>query len=70
MSDADFQERMLAAKEFGKVVAQSSDPSGPTAKPARAAYRRALEAARDAAPNDPTRETLDDLLNTDPNAAE
>jgi hypothetical protein len=71
MSDAnEFHRRMLAAKEFAKVVAQSNDPAGPEAKSARGAYRRALEAARDAAPNDSTREMLDDLLNTDPKAAE
>jgi hypothetical protein len=71
MGDADeFQRRMRAAKELGKLVAQFSDYGAPEAKPARDAYRRALEGARDAAPNDATREMLNELLNTDPKAAE
>jgi hypothetical protein len=71
MSDHDlFQQKMLAAKELGRLVAQFSDPSAAEARSARAAYRRALEDARDAAPNDPTRESLDELLMTDPKAAE
>ena len=68
MSDAEYQAKLHIAREAADVVGQILEKSSPEAKAARAAYRRALEEAANAAPNDSVRATLEAFIKNDPKA--
>jgi hypothetical protein len=64
MSDSESQRRLKVAKEIGRMLTPSSPPE------AKAAFRQALSAALEVCSDESTRETIEDLLKTDPRTAE
>ena len=65
MGATDFMTQMAVVKETGKFVTEAPDPRGSAASSARAAYRRALEAALRLATTDGEREMIEGLLKAD-----